>query len=200
MEQNRVGLIPHRDHRRHIGIQRERRVSFAQDQRLSRTKRHRQMDRHRIARLRHPIDFDWRVRVRSLPVLSVRRKSKGQRNTERSRQRQVRRRQGRLRRGHPQGPVRLENHILCPGLHAVEGGCHAVQLGPQLWRLRADVARRLYHSFPLLGQHQRGLRKEPRLAELAARRVLHKRDPQVSGGLARGVLIYGLRDEDFIFL
>ena len=56
--------------------------------------------------------------------------------------------------------LRLEDHQLCPGLHADAGGGQGIQLEPQLRRHRPDVARRLHHPLPLPGQDQGGVRQQ----------------------------------------
>ena len=52
-----------------------------------------------------------------------------------------------------EGLVCFQNRVLCPGIHVIEGSGQTIQVEPQLRRHSVDVARRMYHSKCLLGQH-----------------------------------------------
>jgi len=56
----------------------------------------------------------------------------------------------------------------------------------ELWRHRADVARRMHHSQPISGQDQRGLRQESGLWKTAARQFLFRYHQPAPGLVAQG--------------
>ena len=75
---------------------------------------------------------------------------------------EVRRRPQGLRRGHPEGPLRVQDRLLRAGLHADARGGQGARLEPELRRHRPHVARRLHHPLGLPREDQGGLRREPR--------------------------------------
>ncbi len=65
-------------------------------------------------------------------------------------------RTGRHRR-HSRRPLCLEDRGLCAGLRTDDGGLEGLRLGPEAWRGRHDLARRLHHPGPLPRPYRRRL-------------------------------------------
>ena len=95
-------------------------------------------------------------------------------------------RQGRVRRGHPPGTLRLEDHLLRAGLHAHAHRREDVRLEPQLRRHRAYVARRLHHPQRVPREDQGGVRQGPRAFQPPARPVLQGDDREARARVAPG--------------
>jgi 6-phosphogluconate dehydrogenase len=99
-------------------------------------------------------------------------------------QRHVRRRQGRVHRGHPPGPLRLQDLLLRAGIRSHARGRQGVWLEPEVRPDREDLAGRLYHPSSLPPPHHGGLRAESRSGQPDAGSLLRRCARGVAGEMA----------------
>ena len=81
-----------------------------------------------------------------------------------------------VHRGRQPGPVRVEDHRLCPGLQPDSGRQRRIRLGHHARRPGHHLARRLHHPGQVPQPHQGGVRRRPRPADADRRAVLPQRD------------------------
>ena len=109
--------LPDRDHPRHLRLPRpgDGQAAGGPDPRRRRPEGHRQVDGRLGHRPGHPADADHRGGLRPLPVGPegrARRRRQGAQGPEAA----LRRRPGGVHRRRRDGPLRQQDHLLCPGL------------------------------------------------------------------------------------